>query len=169
MKQLSIFITLAITLLACEAPEEKKSMLKTISETIVENHNKEMAFDSIKAYEYGADEYGMHQYVMAFLKAGPNRDRDSTEAYDLLMAHLENIGKMAESGKLVLAGPFMDDGDLRGIYIFNVETIEEAKALTETDPAIQAGSLVMELVPWYGSAALIGLNAEHKKIAKTNI
>lgn len=79
---------------------------------------------------------------------------------------MANINRMAEEGKLVTAGPFMDDGELRGIYIFNVATVEEAKALTETDPAVQAGRLVMELHPWYGSAALMEMNNLHKKLAK---
>lgn len=126
-------------------------------------------FDAALAKECGADEYGMRQYVMAFLKRGPNRDRDSTEAANLQRAHLENIGKLAEAGKLSLAGPFLDDGEIRGIYIFNVKTVEEAKALTETDPAIQAGSLVMELHPWYGSAALMKVNELHTKVSKTPI
>ena len=56
--------------------------------------------------------------------------------------------------------------NLRGIYIFNVESVEEAKKLTETDPAIKAGSLVMELHPWYGSAALGLVNKYHDKISK---
>jgi uncharacterized protein YciI len=127
-----------------------------------------LIIDSVKAYNYGADDYGMKKYVMAYLKKGPNRDQDSTEAYELQKGHMDNIGQMAEAGKLVLAGPFLDDGEVRGIYIFNVETIEEARALTETDPAIKAGSLVMELVPWYGSAALMGLNDEHKRLAKVS-
>ena len=91
------------------------------------------------------------------------------QAQALQKAHMDNIGKMAEAGKLVLAGPFMDDGELRGIYIFNVPTLEEAKALTETDPAIQAGSLVLELHPWYGSAALMKVNEWHGKLAKEEI
>jgi hypothetical protein len=56
--------------------------------------------------------------------------------------------------------------DLRGIYIFNVDNIAEAEALTNTDPAIKAGSLRMELREWYGSAALMGVNDLHKKVAK---
>lgn len=110
--------------------------------------------DTVLARQLGADEYGMSQYVMAFLKAGPNRDRTPAEAAELQKAHLANISRMAAEGSLVLAGPFMDNGEIRGIYIFNVQTIEEARKLTATDPAIQAGSLVMELHPWYGSAAL---------------
>jgi uncharacterized protein YciI len=92
---------------------------------------------------------------MAFLKKGPNRDQSKEEANELLRAHMDNIGRLTDEGKLVLAGPFMDDGEVSGIYIFNVKTIEEAKALTETDPAIQAGSLIIDLHPWYGSAALM--------------
>lgn len=120
------------------------------------------------ANEVGADDYGMRQYVMAFLKAGPNRDQDSTRAAELQRAHLENIRRMAEDGDLIIAGPFLDDGEVRGIYIFAVETVEEARALTETDPAIQAGRLVMELHPWYGSAALMKVNEIHGQISKQN-
>lgn len=126
-------------------------------------------FDAELAKEVGADEYGMKQYVIAFLKRGPNRDRSEEEAAALQKAHMDNIGKMAEAGKLVLAGPFLDDGELRGIYIFNVKTLEEAQALTETDPAIKAGSLVLELHPWYGSAGLMKVNELHGKLSKEEI
>ena len=34
-----------------------------------------------------------------------------------------------------------NDRNYRGIYIFNVETVEEAKALVATDPAIQSNLL----------------------------
>ena len=129
----------------------------------INNDNSEPVFDSLKAAQYGADEYGMKKYVMAYLKRGPNRDQDSASAAELQKAHLQNITRMAEEGTLVLAGPFLDSDEVRGIYIFDVETIEEAKALTETDPAIKAGRLEMVLRPWYGTAAL----KEVTKIAKT--
>jgi uncharacterized protein YciI len=124
-------------------------------------------FDQARATKNGADEYGMKRYVMAFLKRGPNRDRPKAEADELQRLHMANIGRLAEEGKLVLAGPFLGDGDLRGIYIFDVETLEQAKQLTATDPAIKAGSLIMELVPWYGSAALMEVNGIHNTLAKT--
>ncbi|MFT3701073.1 MAG: YciI family protein [Agriterribacter sp.] len=85
------------------------------------------------------------------------------------MAHLKNITRLADEGKLVVAGPFMDDQPLRGIFIFNVATVEEAKKLTETDPAIKAGTLIMELHPWYGSAALMQIVSVHKKLTKKSI
>ncbi|NBC16551.1 MAG: hypothetical protein GVY18_04445 [Bacteroidetes bacterium] len=110
----------------------------------------------------------MRTYVVAFLKAGPNRDQDSATAQQLQQAHLANIRRMADDGSLVLAGPFLDNGDVRGIYVFDVETVEEARALTATDPAIQAGRLEMDLHPWYGSAALRQVNQLHGRIARQN-
>ncbi len=126
-------------------------------------------YDSAKAKAFGADEYGMKKYVFAFLKKGPNRDLPPEKAQALQMAHLQNIQRMAKAGQLVLAGPFFGDGDIRGIYVFNVPTIAEAEALTNTDPAIEAGSLAMELVEWYGSAALMAVNDLHPAIAKKSI
>lgn len=126
-------------------------------------------YDAALASRAGSDPYGMKKYVMAFLKAGPNRSQDSLEAAQIQKGHLENINRLAEEGKLVLAGPFLDRGELRGIFIFNVATIEEARALTETDPAIKAGRLVMELHPWYGSAALQYVTPLHRKMEKKNV
>ena len=125
-----------------------------------------MTFDSTLAARCGADQYGMKKYVIAFLKSGPNRTHDAATASSIQRAHMENINRMAEAGKLVLAGPFMDGGELRGIYVFNVETIAEAQALTESDPAVQAGRLIMELHPWYGSAGLMQVNEIHNRIQK---
>ena len=59
--------------------------------------NQEITYDSLLAEALEADEYGMHQYVMAFLKKGPNRSLDSVRAMELQMAHLENIGRMADN------------------------------------------------------------------------
>jgi uncharacterized protein YciI len=126
----------------------------------------ETLYDSALAAKYGADKYGMKRYVMAFLKNGPNRNQDSTEAARLQAAHMSNIQRLAEEGKLVLAGPFFGKGELRGIYVFDVSDTTEARKLTETDPAIQAGRLTMELKLWYGSAALMGVNELHGTLAK---
>ena len=127
------------------------------------------AYDEAAAREFGADEYGMKKYVMAFLKRGPNRPTDKKKAEALQVAHLKNIERMAAEGKLVLAGPFLDDGELRGIYVFAVASVAEAEALTRSDPAIQAGSLVMELKEWYGAAALLAVNAIHARLEKRSV
>lgn len=131
--------------------------------------NDSFTYDSSFAAKLGADEYGMKPYVIAFLKRGPKRDQDSATAAELQKKHLENITRMAAEGTLIVAGPFLDEGDVRGIYIFNVATVEEAKALTETDPAIQAGRLEMELHPWYGSATLQLESKLYKLVEKKSV
>ncbi len=127
------------------------------------------AFDAVLATKVGADDYGMKKYVMAFLKSGKVKIEDEAKRKELQTAHLKNIQRMALEGKLVLAGPFMDKQPIRGIYIFNVTTVEEAAKLTETDPAIQAGTLEMELHPWYGSAALMEVTRIHHTLEKKDI
>ncbi len=125
-------------------------------------------YDSLLAQKTGADEYGMKTYVLVYLKIGPNRDQDSVSIAKIQRAHLDHIQKMSEEGKLILAGPFMDKGEVRGIFLFNT-TLEEAKKLTESDPAVISGRLIMELHPWYGSAALMTIPETHKKVQKTKI
>jgi uncharacterized protein YciI len=131
--------------------------------------NQVSLYDSVLAKKLGADQYGMKHYVMAFLKTGPTKVTDSLKRIELQKAHLKNIIRLANEGKLIVAGPFLDDQPVEGIFIFNVETIEEAKALTNSDPAIQSGELVMELRPWYGSAALVEMTSLHQKIQKKSV
>ncbi|MEO8760180.1 MAG: YciI family protein [Bacteroidia bacterium] len=123
-------------------------------------------YDSTLAKKLKADDYGMRKYVMCFLKTGPNKSLSKDSSNKIQAAHLNNIKHLAAQGKLVLAGPFMDETELEGIFIFNVQTVEEAQALANTDPAVKAGVLIMELHPWYGSAALIEVPTIQKKIQK---
>ena len=67
---------------------------------------------------------------------------------------MANINKMAATGKLVVAGPFTDNGDVRGVFIFHQTTVDEARAMTDQDPAVKAGRLVVELHPWMAAAGL---------------
>lgn len=173
-KNILVFGILLLIISSCnttdsESKKDSKKEDADNTEQAQEQKSDSIVFDEKLAQELGADNYGMHRYVMAFLKAGPNRSQDSATRADLQRAHMDNITRLANEGVLVMAGPFLDDGELRGIYIFDVDSIEEAKALTETDPAIKAGSLVMELHPWYGSAALKKMNEIHEKVAKINI
>jgi uncharacterized protein YciI len=93
----------------------------------------------------------MNTLYFAFLKKGPNRkegDGDTPEVQELQKAHIANIERLAKLGQIVAAGPFGDDGNLRGIFVFRVNSLEEAQALCDTDPMIKVGRLAVELHPW---------------------
>lgn len=126
------------------------------------------AYDAELAKRLGADKMGMRKYVLAILKTGPAQITDKEERARLFQGHFGMINRLAEEGKLSVAGPFSDGGEYRGLYIFNVETIEEAQKLTETDPSIKAGIFRVEFIKWYGSAALMEVNNIHNRISQEN-
>ena len=125
-----------------------------------------VGYDSALAHKTGADDYGMKPYVLAFLKKGTANITDKAKSNELLMGHMKNIGKLAEEGKMVVAGPMMDDTGLEGIFIFNVKTVAEAEALSQSDPAVKAGLFAMEYHPWYATAALMEVVRIHKTLEK---
>jgi uncharacterized protein YciI len=86
---------------------------------------------------------------LALLSRGAKWTAEKTAATEEIQkGHMANINRLAEMKKLVVAGPFGDNGQLRGIFVFKVASIEEARALTETDPAVQAGRLAIDIHPW---------------------
>ena len=85
----------------------------------------------------------------AFLTRGEKWTPERTPATEEIQkGHMANINRLAEMKKLVAAGPFGDNGSLRGIFVFRVGSLEEARALTATDPAVQAGRLAMDIHQW---------------------
>ena len=127
-------------------------------------------FDAELAKKVGADENGMRRYVIAFLKTGPNDAKVIGDARKALFkGHMDNISRLANEGKLAVAGPFSDPARIfRGLFILPVSTVEEAKALAETDPTVKAGVFVVEYVPWFGSASLMLSNEFHEKVSEKN-
>jgi len=116
----------------------------------------------------GADEYGMKSYIFAILKTGPETEPNDEKRAELFRGHLDNIGRLVESGQMVVAGPVgKNDLSYRGFFILNISTVEEAEALMQTDPAIAAGLLKPVIMPWYGSAALPAYIETHRKIEKS--
>jgi len=93
----------------------------------------------------------MKQYYLVLLKRGPIRNQDSAAAALLQKGHMDNITRLYNEGKLDIAGPMMNDGDIRGIFVFNVASYDEALALCNTDPAVKAGRLSVEILPWYAA------------------
>ena len=103
----------------------------------------------------------MATYYVGFLFRGPKWTPEVTpETERIQKGHMAHIREMGASGKLILAGPFMDDGNLRGMFVFRVANMEEAKALAEADPAVKAGRLVVEMHPWFSAK---GINIDPSK------
>lgn len=118
--------------------------------------------DKYKGKAHGDEKFKekveMSKYVVAFLRRGPQWTAEETdEVKKLSDGHMANISRLAEEGKLVISGPFLDaakEGDLAGLFIFRTESVDSAKAWSTTDPAVQAGRFVMEYHPWYGPKTL---------------
>lgn len=129
----------------------------------------EPAFDQELADSFGADEYGMKSYSFVILKSGSVKVEDAEQKQALMRGHLANISRLADEGKLVVAGPFgKNDLNYRGLFILTTPSTEEARAMLETDPAIAAGVFDVEIIPWYGAAALGAYLEVQKKITRTN-
>jgi uncharacterized protein YciI len=105
---------------------------------------------AIHPYEKPVKPVKLVPFFLAFLHRGPKWTPEETpETKALQEAHMANIRRLAEAGKLVLAGPFTDDnGKLAGIFVFQVDSLEEAKELADSDPAVKAGRLILEIHPW---------------------
>ncbi len=92
------------------------------------------------------------QYWFVMLLKGNNRKQDSATAAKIQDGHMANINKLYNEGKLKLAGPFGDDGDWRGIFIFDCATKEEVEQLLKTDPAVESGRLSYDIHPGWTAA-----------------
>lgn len=114
------------------------------------NYNKSLA-DKL-----GGDDYGMKKYFFVILKTGANKTTDKELINASFRGHMDNINRLVEEGYLIVAGPLgKNENNYRGIFILNnINTIEEAKELLQTDLAIKNGLLDCEIYSWYGSAAI---------------
>lgn len=143
----------------------------TPNKQTVENP-KATVFNQKLADSLGADKCGMKNYFLVILKTG-SKDKeiiDKAQRGELFKGHFSNMTDMENSGKLKLAGPFSTANHLgyRGVFLLDVKTEEEAKALLQNDPTINAGIFDVEILPFYGSAAIPMHLKYHKKIAKEN-
>lgn len=94
----------------------------------------------------------IRKYYFVMLLKGPNRNQDSAAAAKIQAGHMANINRLYKAGKLKVAGPFGDEGDWLGIFIFDCATQDEVERLLKTDPAIVAGRINYEIHPWYTAA-----------------
>lgn len=121
-------------------------------------------YDAELAKSVGADEHGMKKYVLVILKTGPNKVPKGPERDAMFNGHFANIQRLADEGKLALAGPLDGADGWRGLFVFATGDIEQAKSWVATDPVIISGEMVAEYHKYYGSAALMMVTRLHKTI-----
>jgi len=126
---------------------EKKKSAKQLKEELTSKGFE--IFDYVD--EETKDTVLMQQYFIAFLKRGANRSQNKEEADSLQALHQAHLGSMYEQGFADISGPFGDDGDIRGITIYNVPTQEIADSLANSDPMVKAGRLQIEIHPWWAA------------------
>jgi uncharacterized protein YciI len=156
MKNIIITLGLIVFVFSC-----KKETIKPTNTTIekVKKSTKqikdELVAKGFQTFDYvdekTQDTILMQQYFIAFLKSGPERSQSKEETDSLQRLHLAHLGKMYELGYADISGPFGDNGDIRGITIYNVPTLKIADSLANADPMVKAGRLVIEMHPWWAA------------------
>lgn len=159
MKKIILIFSIPVLILSCT--KETKQDIKS-TKTVVEEAKKsreqikeELVAKGFQTFDYldekTQDTILMQQYFIAFLKSGPERSQPKEETDSLQRLHLAHLGKMYEMGYADIYGPFGDNGDIRGITIYNVPTLKIADSLANADPMVKAGRLVIEIHPWWAA------------------
>lgn len=99
----------------------------------------------------GDTTFVMKKYFLVLLKSGENRAQNTEEAQQIQRGHMAHMDSLAALGQLDIAGPMGDEGELRGIVVLRVPTMERAQACTDADPAIQSKRLIAEIHPWWAA------------------
>jgi uncharacterized protein YciI len=95
--------------------------------------------------------YHMKQYWFVLYTRGDAPPLDSATSASTLKQHLEHQEEQAKRGLLQMAGPFGDDGDWRGLLLYDCDSREEVEGHLRSDPFVRTGQLKYEIHPWYGA------------------
>ena len=155
----AVLILLSICTSSCNP--DKKGPVKNVhaedqkEEPTTADLRNRLKEEGYEVFDYVDEKTGdtilMQQYFIAFLKSGPNRSQSKEEADSLQGLHLAHLGRMYQEGYADISGPFGDDGEIRGITIYNTPTLEMADSLANMDPMVKAGRLVIEIHPWWAA------------------
>ena len=113
-----------------------------------------MTYDDAQAWKDVSEHFpGMTIYYIFLLRKGPAWSPDETPEVEALQeAHLANLRRLGEMGKLVINGPLLDSfatsGEIRGIGVLKTASLAEAQELISTDPMVEVGRLIFELHTW---------------------
>ncbi|NCO62337.1 MAG: hypothetical protein GW839_02040 [Flavobacteriales bacterium] len=156
MRKLLLGLLVLMQIISCKKDIDKLSIsenkdIQKTSKQLKEELTKRgfQTFDYID--ETTKDTILMQQYFIAFLKSGSMRSQTKQEADSLQSLHLAHLSKMYELGYADISGPFGDNGEIRGITIYNVPTFNIADSLANSDPMVKAGRLIIEIHPWWAA------------------
>ena len=100
----------------------------------------------------GDTTYHMKQYwFVLYTRGADTTAMDSATSASLLKAHLEHQQAQSDRGLIIMAGPFGDNGDWRGMLLYDCETKEEVEGYLKRDPFVMRGRLKYEIHPWWGA------------------
>lgn len=161
MKKITTILAIAV-LASCkqepdvrglQGPEEVQVRQPDTLQLTVEERAEDLQELGYQTFVYGeeGEKHLMQQYYIVFLKSGNNRSQDSATAAELQKQHMAHLNRMATDGYLSLAGPFADDGEIRGIAVYNTPTMQMADSLARLDPMVEAGRLEVEIHPWWAA------------------
>lgn len=106
----------------------------------------------------------LETYYFGFLVKGDKWTPESTpETQKIQEGHMAHLNASAKTGKLVIAGPIANGGDIRGILVYHTATVDEARAIAEQDPAVKAGRLKVDLHPWMVSKGALPMTGKPAK------
>ena len=147
---------MVLVIFACKEVEKPKVIVENESPKKSAGARKQELTDKgFQIFDYVDEETKdtvlMQQYFIAFLKRGPERSQNKAATDSLQALHMAHLGRMYEEGYADISGPFGDDGDIRGITIYNVPTLQMADSLANLDPSVQAGRLEIEVHPWWAA------------------
>lgn len=154
--RISCILSLFISIIACGSENKSEvNQAEVPDEPSVAEIKAELQEKGYQTFDYVDEESGdtllLQQYFMAFLKKGPHSAGSKEEADSLQLLHLGHLSRMYELGYADISGPFGDDGEIRGITIYNTPTIEMADSLAHLDPLVKAGMLTIEIHPWWAA------------------
>ena len=142
-------------ILEIKSEQKKEQVLTATNQKSIKQLKEELTQLGFQTFDYvdekSNDTILMQQYFIAFLKSGPTRSQTKEEAERLQSLHLAYLSKMYELGYADISGPFGDNGDIRGITIYNVPTLYMADSLANADPMVKAGRLIIETHPWWAA------------------
>lgn len=130
-------------------------LLPVSSNLVAQDANHNPDYDAALAESLGADDYGMKNYMLVILRTGSRTSGEASFVDSCFAGHMANIQRLSTERKLIVAGPLGKNKlGYRGIFILNTTNEMEAMEMLGGDPAIMERLLDVELIPWYGSAAL---------------